>query len=81
MMSLFSQEYATKMMLFEERQEGKAEGIDEERARGKTETALKLLSRNLLPINEIAEVTDLPIERIKELADSLKQQRYTIINT
>ncbi len=64
MMSLFSQEYATKMMILEERQDAKAED--------KVEIALKLLSRNLLPINEIAAVTDLPIEKIKELADSLK---------
>ncbi len=79
-MSLFSQEYATKMMILEERQDAEAQAKAEERVRVETETAIKLLSRNLLPINEIAEFTDLPIERIKELADSLKQQRYTIIN-
>ncbi len=72
MMSLFSQEYATKMMIFEERQDAKAEGKAEGKAEEKAETALKLLSRNLLSINEIAEVTDLPVEKIKELADSLK---------
>ncbi len=68
MMSLFSQEYATKMMILEERQDAEAKAKAEKAA----ETALKLLPMNLLSINEIAAVTDLPIEKIKELADSLK---------
>ncbi len=71
-MSLFNQEYATKMMIINERKEAEAKGIAKGIAKEKAKTALKLLSKNFLSISEIAEITDLPAKKIKELADSLK---------
>ncbi len=84
MLSLFNQEYATKMMIINERKEAKEEGIEEGKKEGIKEgikegkeagikegeekTALKLLSMKLLSIDEIAMATDLPVEKIKELA-------------
>ncbi len=68
MFSVLTQEYATKMMLLEERQEGKKEGIEEGEKKGKEETALKLLSMKLLSIEQIAAATNLSVEKIKELA-------------
>lgn len=58
--------------LEEGKQEGKQEGIAEGRKEGiqkrNQEVALKLIAKGM-PINEIAEITELSKEEIKNLAD------------
>ena len=63
----------------ERRSEGKAEGFAEGKAEGKEEgkveealdTAKRMLSKGKLSVEEIAEYSDLPIDKVKELADSM----------
>ena len=54
------------------REDGRIKGMAEGRAEGKTEsrieTAIRMIARGKLPFEEIAEDTDLPLEKVKELA-------------
>ncbi len=56
-----------EMALLEARREGFAEGFAEGRAEIRGEIALKMLNDGM-PVKKILEWTELPIERIKEIA-------------
>ena len=54
-------------LMQKEREEGLAEGKVEEAL----DTAKRMLAKGKYSIDEIADVTDLPIDKVKELADSM----------
>jgi len=54
-------------LMQKEREEGLAEGKVEEAL----DTAKRMLSKGKLSVEEIAEYSDLPIDKVKELADSM----------
>ena len=60
------------------RREGKREGIQEGIRQGtektKLETARNMLLKNVGTIDQIAEITGLPEEKIKKLAEKLKAE-------
>lgn len=53
--------------------EGRAEGKEEGKAEGKVSDAIKMLTKGY-PVEEIMEITDLPLEEVQELAQELKQR-------
>jgi predicted transposase/invertase (TIGR01784 family) len=59
------------MFLNEARRKGLEEGLEKGLEKGKKETALNLLRANLLPMDQIAEVTGLEIAEIEKLKRSL----------
>ena len=63
----YSYETDIKVQRREAYREGLAEGIEQGAERNKIETAKKLLKDNL-PIEQIAKYTDLPLEKVQELA-------------
>ena len=62
-------------LMMKEREEGKSEGKAEGKAEGETQAALdtarRMLTKGKLSVEEIAEYSDLPLEKVKELADSM----------
>ena len=54
-------------LMQKEREEGLAEG----EAKGALDTAKRMLAKGKLSVEEIAEYSDLPIDKVKELADSM----------
>lgn len=53
--------------------EGRAEGKEEGKAEGKVSDAIKMLTKGY-PVEEIMEITDLPLEDVQKLAQGLKQR-------
>ena len=53
-------------MCMEAKQEGIAEGITEGIMKGKQEFILRMLNSGRYPLNEIAELFELPLEQIKQ---------------
>jgi hypothetical protein len=59
----------------EEREVAKAEGRLEGRAEGKSEIAEKMLRQNRMTLEEIAEMTELPMETVKRLAEQVSARQ------
>lgn len=55
--------------LLDERREGKAEGIAEGKANANIATAKRMLARGCYSLEDIAELTSLPIEQIIALKE------------
>ena len=53
--------------------EARAEGKEEGKAEGKVSDAIKMLTKGY-PVEEIMEITDLPLEDVQKLAQGLKQR-------
>ena len=47
------------------------EGLNEGETKAALNTARRMLTKGKYSLNEIADVTDLPLEKVKELADSM----------
>lgn len=60
-------------LLEEMREEAAAEARAEGKAEGKVSDAIKMLVKGY-SIEEIMEITDLPLEEVQELAQGLKQR-------
>ena len=58
-------------LMQKEREEGLAEGKAEGKVEEALDTAKRMLSKGKLSVEEIAEYSDLPIDKVKELADSM----------
>ena len=53
----------------EGRQEGRAEGREEGRSVESINTVKRMLAKGSYSLDEIAEISNLPIERVRELAE------------
>ena len=65
----YSYETDIKVQRREAYREGLAEGIEQGAERNKIETAKKFLKEGL-PVEQIARCTDLPLEKVQELANA-----------
>ena len=66
-------EVSTVCRAFEEYGKEKAEEARKEaRIATKTEMAIKLIQKNKLPFEDIADIADLPLEQVQQLAEQVK---------
>lgn len=55
-------------MIIKSKEEGLEQGLEQGKTEGSIDTAKRMIAKGKLSVEEIAEYSDLPVEKIRELA-------------